>query len=150
MSGRCQKTAKSNNRQIIIEHMFVYKKSIFHHPYYTTEMQYLSTYFCVIYKSFWFGNLKCKTRRWTPIYTATFWTWLRCMKCLERSCDIHCVLITCEQFAETWRYSFPIKVCVAIKLPTPKTSCDCVRIFWEYLCFAKWREYLNVVFGKWL
>ena len=25
-----------------------------------------------------------------------------------------CVLITCEQFAETWRYSLPIKVCVAI------------------------------------
>lgn len=32
--------------------MFVYKKSIFHRPYYTTEMQYLSIYFCVIYKSF--------------------------------------------------------------------------------------------------
>lgn len=161
MSGRCRKTAKSNNRQIIIEHMFVYKKSIFHRPYYTTEMQYLSIYFCVIYKSFWFGNLKCKTRRYIdiyplqsnaiyPLYTATFWTQLCLKKRLGRSCDIRYAPINCEQFAETWRYSFPIKVCVAIKLPTPKTSCDCVRIFWEYLCFAKWREYLDVVFGKWL
>ena len=61
-----------------------------------------------------------EARQWTPIYTATFWTQLCLKKRLGRSCDSRCVLITCEQFAETWRYSFPIKVCVAIKLPTTK------------------------------
>jgi len=30
--------------------MFVYKKSIFHRPYYTTEMQDLSRKFCIIFK----------------------------------------------------------------------------------------------------
>ena len=61
-----------------------------------------------------------KTRLYTPIYTATFWTQLCLKKRLGRSCDIRCVLITCEQFAETWRYSFPIKVCVAIKVANTK------------------------------
>ena len=157
MSGRCQKTAKSNNRQIIIEHMFVYKRTLFHRPYYTTEMQYLSIYFCVIYWFFLVWQSEMQDKTMNPLYTATFWTQLCLKKRLGRSCDIRYVLITCEQFAETWRYSFPIKVCVAIKLPTPKTSCVCVRIFWEYLCFAKWRniwilrlanDYKNTYSGK--
>lgn len=131
MSGRCQKTAKSNNRQIIIEHMFVYKKPIFHRPYYTTEMQYLSTYFCVIYKSFLVWQLpqtiltdQLNTRQDNIplIYTATFWTQLCLKKRLGRSCVYRYAPITCEQFAETWRYSFPIKACVAIKVANNKTT----------------------------
>ena len=81
--------------------MFVYKKSIFHHPYYTTEMQYLSTYFCVIYKSFWFGNLKCKARRISPILYSYVLDAAVFKKRLGRSCVYRYAPINCEQSVET-------------------------------------------------
>lgn len=110
---------------------------------------------------FWFGNLKCKARRYirytsckakryTPIYTATFWTWLRCMKCLGRSCDISL------RIDYLWTVCRNVAVFFSDEGMRIYLSCQqqnyievCVRIFWEYLCFTKWREHLDVVFGKW-
>lgn len=78
----CLASVRRLPNQTIIEHMFVYKRTLFHRSYYTTEMQYLSTYFCVIYKSFlvWqlpqtilTDQLNARQDDEPLIYTATYW-----------------------------------------------------------------------------